>query len=615
LALLSGCAVPPTERPLPGTTASERAEQALALGDQRGAAFALVDVATQQAPAEARLTLLEAAWLYARSGNEPDALLLLERVAIDDASTPVLRQRQLAVLAELMVQSGEADKAIDLIDTLYAQTEESIEPEAAAMLLASRADAHRLLGQLFQSARDLAEALLLDQRPGVFEQRRDQLWAVLEHRPRLEIDAWPFERGAALGAWLELALLINAQRFDPLGLPSALDAWAQRQPDVIARGGWLVTLTDRQMRRRDHPARIAALLPLSGERELAGRAVRDGLLSAWYALPQPRPELRFHDIGSDASQVSNTLQLAIDQGAEFIIGPLTRDQVAVIAEQSEVGTPILALNASPGDRPPPRLLYQFGLLPEHEADSAARHARAKGLFQVATLAPEGAWGRRLTSAFRAGLEHASADELGRVGTTRVVAEARYDEQSQDHGSTLRRLFLLPDSETRRRRLQTHLNAPILHEPRRRQDIDAIFLAAIPEQGRLLQPQIRFHQGGDLTLLATSQVFDGNLASRDPDLRDVIFFARPSLLVPPEANIGRSRFTELLGEDSDGPATDSLYYLGVDALRLLPRLPDLRLHGTREFSGASGVLSVAPDGAVGRVLPAARFSATGVVAAD
>ena len=622
---LAGCAAPmtPADR---GPSALERAEQALATGREEDAARALVDAATELRPAEAQRTRLDAAWLLARVGNETDALMLLEESNVDGDSDPVAQRMQVAVLAELSLAGGDPLAAINMVDAIDLAAI-NIDPDVAQenlpatiLLLATRARAHETLEDDRRAALDLAELLLLDRRAGVFEQRRQTLWSLLDRQPGQVLGDWSLDHDASsAGAWLELALLVKARRFDPAGLPSRLADWSARQPAEFSRGGWLTTLGERQLQRRDHPSTIAALLPLSGEHGQAGLAVRDGLLAAWYALPAPRPELHFHDIGSDNTQVLDSLQQAVDQGAEFIVGPLTREQVAVIAALRDIATPTLALNASPDGFAPPSLLYQFGLLPEHDADTAARHALSEGLHRVAILVPDGSWGQRVGAAFKARfdaessrIESADAQSV----MPEVVATARYDEQARDHSATLRSLFLLQDSDTRRRRLQGHLNVALAHETRRRQDVDAVFLAATPAQARLLQPQIRFHQGSGLPMLATSQIFDGHIDNRDTDLRNIIFFTRPTALVEPPNEIRHGRFQQLVGEPpAVGQTHESLFYLGVDALRLIPWLPQMRIDDEMHRDGATGKLTLTPQGAVRRSLSAARFSAMGVTVLD
>jgi len=621
---LTGCAAP-TSPPDRGPSAMERAEQALASGREEDAALALVDAAAELRPAEAQRTRLDAAWLLARVGNEADALMLLEQSTVDGDSDLVAQRMQVAVLAELSVAGGDPVAAINMVDAIDLAAI-NIDPDAAQEnlpatipLLATRARAHETLEQDLPAALDLAELLLLDQRVSVFEQRRQTLWALLDRQPGKVLGDWSLDRDAALGVWLELALLVKAQRFDPTGLPSRLDDWAARQPAAFSRGGWLTALGEHQLKRRDHPSNIAALLPLSGDHGQAGQAVRDGLLAAWYALPAPRPELRFHDIGSDNTQVRDSFQQAVDQGAEFIVGPLTREQVAVIAALRDIATPTLALNASPDGFAPPSLLYQFGLLPEHDADTAARHALSGGLYRVAILVPDGSWGQRVAAAFKARFDAESRQidsTDAQSGIPDVVATVRYDEQARDHSTTLRSLFLLQDSDTRRRRLQGHLNVALAHETRRRQDVDAVFLAATPAQARLLQPQIRFHQGSGLPLLATSQIFDGDTHNRDTDLRDIIFFTRPTALAEPSIDIRHGRFRQLVGEPPVvSQPHESLFYLGVDALRLIPRLPQMRIDDEMQLDGATGKLTLTPQGVVRRSMPAARFTSTGVTALD
>ena len=82
------------------------------------------------------------------------------------------------------------------------------------------------------------------------------------------------------------------------------------------------------------------------------------------------------------------------------------------------------------------------------------------------------------------------------------------------------------SNQRERRLAANLGVPIEFEPRRRQDIDMIFVVADDARtARLLVPQLRFYSAGDIPTFATSE--STIPATRgDNDLNGVIFADAP-----------------------------------------------------------------------------------------
>src|SRR6202012_1326035 len=94
-------------------------------------------------------------------------------------------------------------------------------------------------------------------------------------------------------------------------------------------------------------AHIALLLPISGRAAAAPAQVRDGFMTAYYqSAPAQRPRVRVYDTG-DGGGISEAITRATQDGAEFIVGPLTREEVVTAAPLASPHPPILALNFVP----------------------------------------------------------------------------------------------------------------------------------------------------------------------------------------------------------------------------------------------------------------------------
>src|SRR4029077_17401358 len=107
-------------------------------------------------------------------------------------------------------------------------------------------------------------------------------------------------------------------------------------------------------------AHIALLLPLSGRAAGPGASVREGFMTAYYeTVPAERPRVRIYDTG--AVSIADALAQATQQGADFIVGPLTREEVTVAADFPGARPPILALNFLPAEHAAPAQFYQFAL--------------------------------------------------------------------------------------------------------------------------------------------------------------------------------------------------------------------------------------------------------------
>src|SRR5205807_261775 len=143
---------------------------------------------------------------------------------------------------------------------------------------------------------------------------------------------------------------------------------------------------------------IALLLPITGRAAAAAVSVRYGFMTAYYQTPTAeRPRVRVYDTGTHS--VADALAQASQQGADFIVGPLTREEVAAAAAFSAPRAPLLALNFLPAEQPAPAQFYQYALSPEDEARLAARRILDDHHRRGVALVPAGDWGERGLDAF------------------------------------------------------------------------------------------------------------------------------------------------------------------------------------------------------------------------
>ncbi|MBN1239557.1 MAG: penicillin-binding protein activator, partial [Gammaproteobacteria bacterium] len=254
--------------------------------------------------------------------------------------------------------------------------------------------------------------------------------------------------------------------------------------------------------------------------------------------------------------------------------------------------PTLALNFAESDTSTLSGFYQFALWPEDEAQAVARRAYASGARTAVALVPSTETGYRLLNSFRAAFEELGGEFLGFNG---------YDPNAQDFSGPIETLLNLDRSQQRRTRLAANLNVGITFEPRRRQDVDMIFLGADRATARLLAPALNFHFAGDIPTYATSDIHQPG-AARDSDLNDIFFPDAPLLLSPdPEAAQLRSALERYWPQRAPFLR---LYGMGVDAYELAGSL--FSGSGQWPIDGVSGLLELDVAGRVHRVLPFAQF---------
>ena len=74
---------------------------------------------------------------------------------------------------------------------------------------------------------------------------------------------------------------------------------------------------------------------------------------------------------------------------------------------------------------------------------------------------------------------------------------------------------------RRSRMGSLLNKSLKQVPRRRQDLDVIFMATTPAFGRQLKPSLNYYFAYDIPVYSTTSIYEGLPDSmRDRDLTDI-----------------------------------------------------------------------------------------------
>jgi outer membrane PBP1 activator LpoA protein len=281
-------------------------------------------------------------------------------------------------------------------------------------------------------------------------------------------------------------------------------------------------------------------------------------------------------------------------GADFIVGPLLRQEVDQVITHAGF-VPTLALNYAQVEAPATRGFYQFALSSDDEARAIANSAADAGAKTAIAFVPSDTRGYRLKDTFRTEFE-------ARGGV--FVNFAGFEAGAQDFSKAITDLLNIAKSTQRERRLQANLGVPIEFEPRRRQDIDAIFIAVPADDtrtARLLAPQLRVNGAGDIPIYATSDVFSPGSEARDNDLNGVFFTDAPAVVAP---NATATEMRRDLQTYWPQRANLRLYSMGFDAYRLAGSL----YGGERQWpiAGMSGELSLDDAGRVHRNLPVAQF---------
>ncbi|MDN5869799.1 MAG: penicillin-binding protein activator [Nitrococcus sp.] len=586
----------PTTSPADLETLLTQAKTAQANNDlTRGAALLDQAAALAQSPKREKLRL-QAAQLYLDL-NEPNRARTILKQLQGRELPPTSAALRRIVQARLALAAGDGAGALATLSP-----RPQFMPEALrAAWLEVEADARLAEGQPLAAARLRDERSTLLRKPASRQANQQALWSALLAIPMEELVGLIPPIPDRFGGWLELAYFYRTRQVDAQALTAALHAWQERYPNHPAAGAFLASVLTTARQSLQRPNAVALLLPLSGPLTAVGRAVEHGFMAAYYQdPPQQRPYVRIYDIGDSSVNSLSAYHDAVAGGADIVVGPLTKIALQRLTVLDFAPIPILGLNTLPSSIASIRGLYQFGLAPEDDAFAAAELAWQRGCRSAVILTQNSEWGDRVAQAFRERLQ-----SLG----GRVLELAHYAPQTSDFSERIEALLNLDVSVRRYKQLRADLRRDIQFQPRRREDMDCIFIGALPREARLIRPQIRFHYGMGVPVIATAQAYEGTpQPAADQDMNGLLLAEIPWLIPRPNAAtagaLSRDRMTELWPQSTQH--YPRLYALGMDAYRLTALIP--LLHGNRglQVKGRTGELTMDARGVIHRELEPAHF---------
>lgn len=543
----------------------------------------------------------------------PEALLEEAR----DASS-ARRSRLYLLAAETFLEDGRTD---DAAEALAAAEVNRLRPRETARYLLARArialarqnlddaraallalDASELQDPL-QEALVTAELLAAEGRPeaaaarlmaypdvepGKPRQRvNDTIWHYLGKVPPFQALAMESRSEGSGRGWWQL----KSQMFESFTLKEQrrrLEAWRRAHPDHPAALMPPTALAALEAPPRP-VARVGLMLPLSGPLSRAGRSVRDAFVATYLSH---RDEVSFEVTIYDtaAEPLATLYERALVEGAEVLIGPLSKESVATMnALNPEI--PVLALNYL-DDATPAANLLQLGLAIEDEAATLERWLRDVQAERVLAFHNQEDWSQR---AMR-WLSGQWDDPL----TVQVLDDIRTVTESV--GAAMH----VSVSRERHEEIENLLGQSVEFLPRARDDVDAIVALVTPLEASALVPALRFHFAGQVPVYATSQTVRG--AGRER-LRELNGFHVTEL--PWFAMQDRSYRTLDAAFGLEGSPFAALYALGVDAFRLADRAPLIVDGHLTELLGSTGELEFSTSGRILRRLARAVIVNGGV----
>ena len=593
LALLAACAVTPPKQPPASREA--QAQQFMQEGKYADAAAVYESLASGAQGIPQTEFLVSAAEAWSSAGNGPRSWVLLGRIKNEKTLYPALQARIEILKAELDLAGHQPQVALGHLRFPL----EPLPGELKANTLLVRGRIHVAMNDLPSAVQDWSEReTYLPPNSKDVAANQQLIWQTLTaSHAAIDITKLPAGLSPTARGWLELADIAHTSWQQPEKFAQAIKDWEGRYPQHPAMQQLVPGLLAKQQALTSFPPRVAVLLPLSGNFQAPADAVRDGLLAAYFQLAGngPAPVLSYYDSGVDAASARDAYQKAVSDGASMVIGPLTKDSVGGLASLPSLQVPVLALNYLDAGKGGPAGFYQFGLLPEGEAVQAAERAVAEGYTRGMALTSNDDFGKRMLGAFSARFA-----ELG--GT--LLATANYTAGSDSYKDPITRLLDLDASQDREERLAATLNTHLEFEPRRRQDVQFIFLAANAENARQIQPLIAYYHADDVPVFSTSRVYELSSNVDNTVLNGITFDDMPWTLVE-SGSVADMRSAVEKDWPGNFASNSRLYALGFDAYRLLPLLYNTHAIG-EPVQGVTGLLSLDQDGRVHRNLDWASF---------
>ncbi len=571
--------------------AAQEAEQS---GDYDSAAQQYLKLASKNNNEQQALFYFYAAQNFWQLNDSAQASSTLDKINYEKLSDT--KQVDAAILeAEIALSNDQPEDALRALESFDVTTLPDIQKKR---ILEFRIQAYQLTENWLEKANShilLAPLLAEADR----EQNQQILWQALMHLSPQILDLFnPGIPPSIDSGWFALAYAVKAYPANSESLAVAMEDWYRSYPNHPADPALFPSVgnTDTgEISAINLPTNItdiAILLPESGPYKMAAKAIREGIVAA-HLTAQSNIQLHFFAVETDreyrTSNVLQQYQRALDKNVSLVIGPLDKIAVQLLAESTSLPVPVLALNRL-ADQASKANFFQFGLAPEDDAIAVANYASAQGFERAIVLAPQNKWGERISSAFI---------DQWQINNGSVINKATYDVTQNDFSDVLKPLLGLVTSTQRSRALTRTLGRNLEFEPRRRQDIDFLFLVAKPEKARQLVPQLKFYRSASLPIIATSHAYTGyHDAQQDIDLNRLIIGDVPWIFDDITAS-DPTYIALSTSKPENFNRLKRLYALGADAYHLVPELNALSNDSTLRFSGATGEISIDQFGYITR----------------
>ncbi len=529
-------------------------------------------------PAEAFTWQMLAARSYLALGQAKPASALFQQLQ-KQAKEPAQKAQLQLLQAHLLLAQGHANQALILLE---GKPEVALDADTQKDWYRQRVVLQLDINNKFGAAKSL---IALEPYLNQSEQatNHQQIWSLLKSMTPSTLQALEEAQAPDVTTgWLRLAALVNEFGAQPNLLARQLAGWKRDFPNHPAQKDMPAGLGDLTATAASTSVQqIAVLLPLSGNLEPQGAAIRNGMLMS-YKENQGQFTLNFYD--TQSKPTIDLYKQAIQEGADMIIGPLLKDRVEELLKANPT-VPVLALNEL--DKPIVNdSTYYFSLSAAADAAQAAQYLYTQGYRKPLLIAAQGRIGYSSIKAFEQAWATVSQDKPvvatfgGRNEVQGMVKNALSGRSTARAGQVVQ----LSDAAPR--------------------SIDVVYIVANPLETRMIKPyvDVSVNPMGSLPIFTGPRGYDSAATEVTSELNGMRIADMPLLLGGYEKQ--REQIA-LLWPQTQGDLL-RLFAMGYDAVALAENLQQMRKVGGMQQSGMSGQLSVDAQGNIVRMLSWATY---------
>ncbi len=522
-----------------------------------------------------------------------------------DVHAAALNQSQYAFLHILLAKINLIQKNIPEAKELLSSigTYQNLDYDTLKKLYTTKIDVFLQSGDILEAVQGQInlEKFLTDQQE--ISDNHKKIWSNLQQlTPYALTGATQGNFSNIMQGWLNVAIITKRYDADQAELSRALLVWQQNFPNHPANT--ILNLSNKNMAlleqfsKNEHNLdltnplvlnKIALLLPITGPHKKSALAIKNGFLAAMYNKKSETKKPKVIVFDTNDQSINSVYKQAIGAGADFIVGPLIKQDLENLVKTTHLSVPVLALNTLPENRLYSSLLFQFGLSPETEAAAIVDKAWENHHKNALLIVQNNDLGKRIEDII-------SKNWQAKGG--RIINTVQVNNKT-DLTSTIKAALNIESSEKRAQEL-TALGIKFNFEPRRRQDLDCIFLITNVANARQIKPLLNFYYAGKLPTYATSNIYTGAKTGLDRDLNHIQFCDIPWMLDSTIHNrLIYQSIKNLWGVDF--AQYSRLYALGVDAYKISNQLQQLLAMPEIGISGMTGILNVDHNNVISRKL--------------